>query len=299
MKKLIFTIALAVIALSVNAKPKVVHVLSPDMKNSVSVSTDVGGFRLQISRNQAVVLNVNDVYMDVNSLKWDGTSGLKSVKKKSVDNVLDYVVRRKFASIRENYNEVALVYDDYRFVVRVYSDGVAWRFEGASQSVGKIEKDNAHFSFAPESMSYTLLTKDLQNWFEENYTYSQVGTLPSDMLSIMPVMVRSGGFNVLIAESDVYNYSGAYLQPSGDGFNSVRAYYPAEEQMFDGTNKRYATKRESYIVEDCLNRTFPWKVVGLFDDDISILSSDLIWLLAEKTKEDWSWVRPGKVLWDW
>ena len=46
MKKLIFTIALAVIALSVNAKPKVVHVLSPDMKNSVSVSTDVGGFRL-------------------------------------------------------------------------------------------------------------------------------------------------------------------------------------------------------------------------------------------------------------
>lgn len=52
MKKLIFTIALAVIALSVNAKPKVVHVLSPDMKNSVNVFTDVGGFRLQISRNQ-------------------------------------------------------------------------------------------------------------------------------------------------------------------------------------------------------------------------------------------------------
>lgn len=61
MKKLVFIIVLAGIALSVNAKPKVVHVLSPDMKNSVSVSTDVGGFRLQISRNQAVVLNVNDV----------------------------------------------------------------------------------------------------------------------------------------------------------------------------------------------------------------------------------------------
>lgn len=46
MKKLVFIIVLAAIALSVNAKPKVVHVLSPDMKNSVSVSTDVGGFRL-------------------------------------------------------------------------------------------------------------------------------------------------------------------------------------------------------------------------------------------------------------
>lgn len=41
------------------------------------------------------------------------------------------------------------------------------------------------------------------------------------------------------------------------------------------------------------------RILGLFDDDISILSSDLIWLLAEKTKEDWSWIRPGKVLWDW
>lgn len=40
----------------------------------------------------------------------DGASGLKSVKKKSVDNVLDYVVRRKCASIRENYNEDASLF---------------------------------------------------------------------------------------------------------------------------------------------------------------------------------------------
>ena len=38
---------------------------------------------------------------------------------------------------------------------------------------------------------------------------------------------------------------------------------------------------------------------GIFDSDASILASDLVWLLSEKTVGDYSWIRPGKVLWDW
>lgn len=300
MKRLLLTAAALLAAvLQTWAGQKEWSLYSPDMKNSVKVSAGAGGFRLEISRNGNIVLNVGDVKMVAGGEKWDGSARLKSVKVRTVDNVLDYAVQRKYASVRENCNEMALAYGGYRFVVRAYSDGVAWRFEGMSDFVGKVEEDNARFHFAPDCMSYTLLTKELQNWFEENYTYSRVGELPEDMLSIMPVMVRSGGCNVLLSEADVYNYSGAYLRPCGDGFESVRAYWPAEEQMYEGTNKRYVTAREPYIVEDNLSRTFPWKVAGLFDDDISILSSDLIWLLSEKTARDWSWIKPGKVLWDW
>ena len=48
-----------------------------------------------------------------------------------------------------------------------------------------------------------------------------------------------------------------------------------------------------------LDRAFPWRVTGIFDDDASILGSELIYLLSDKTRNDYSWVRPGKVLWDW
>lgn len=47
--------------------------------------------------------------------------------------------------------------------------------------------------------------------------------------------------------------------------------------------------------------TFPWRVIGTFDNEADILSSELVWLLASEkdAAADFSWVRPGKVLWDW
>ena len=227
MKRIAIALMLFGAMFSANARQRTFSVVSPDMKNSAKVTTDAGGFRLEVSRNGSIVLNVNDIRMNVDERLWDGASGLKSVKKASRDNVLDYIVRRKYASIHESYNEIALIYSGYRFVVRAYQDGVAWRFEGTEGRRGKVTGDNAHFIFQPECQSYTLLTKELQNWFEENYTCTEIGSLPEDMLSIMPVMVRSGGCNVLLAEADVYNYSGAYLRPCGDGFESVRAYEDA------------------------------------------------------------------------
>jgi alpha-glucosidase len=41
--------------------------------------------------------------------------------------------------------------------------------------------------------------------------------------------------------------------------------------------------------------------MGIFDNEKDILSSELIFLLSDKAdpKIDYSWIKPGKVLWDW
>ena len=41
--------------------------------------------------------------------------------------------------------------------------------------------------------------------------------------------------------------------------------------------------------------------MGIFEKDSDVLSSDLVYLLSDEQEPDvdFSWVKPGKVLWDW
>lgn len=299
MKKDIIIAIYVLLGFSVMVSAKDYTLCSPSLNNKVIVSSTDEGISLDVFRGETKLFSCPSPSISVNGCLWNGTAALKSVKRRSVDNMLPYAVQRKSAVIRENYNQLTFVYRDYDFVVRAYDDGVAYRFVGKADRDGVVDTEHISYVFEPECMSYTLLTKDLQNWFEEDYTLSSLKDLPEDMFSIMPVMVETGGCSVLLAEADLRNYSGSYLRPTGRGFEGVLANYPSREEYFDGTNKLYAVERYPYIVKCSLDRSFPWRVAGIFDSDASILASDLVWLLSEKTVGDYSWIRPGKVLWDW
>src|SRR5205807_479725 len=53
-----------------------------------------------------------------------------SAKERSVDQVLEPVVRQKFAKIRENYKEIRLEMESgYAVTFRAYNEGAAYRLE--------------------------------------------------------------------------------------------------------------------------------------------------------------------------
>ena len=56
-----------------------------------------------------------------------------------------------------------------------------------------------------------------------------------------------------------------------------------------------------YIAKVEAGQKFPWKVIGIAQDAKSLMEMDLVWQLATPADEntDWSWVKPGKVAWDW
>lgn len=272
---------------------------SPDGQNVMTVSADKTGVKYSLSRNGGSVLESAPISMSVGTDVWGVNGRVKRVKRAAVRSEVNFVVPRKYRTTDERYNAMTLVYGDYDIEFRAYDDGVAYRFVGKRNLVLPIREETAGYRFAGDYMSYTLLTDKLQNWYEENYTISALSALPQDKFSIAPVMVRTDNANVLLAEANLYNYSGAYLRPNGKGFDYIFADYPSKLELFDGTNKIYATQRYDYIVECNVARTFPWRVVGIFPDDISMLGSELIYLLSDRTADDFSWVKPGKVLWDW
>lgn len=297
--KLIFII-LSIIVSSTVLSAEVLTLTSPDKKNKVEITvTDTDKVTYTIKRNGDNILAPSNLSMNIDNAVW-GIGKPKKIQQSSHSENVNFIVPRKYKQSKNEYNKLLLHYKDHSIEFRAYNDGVAYRFIGNSGKRAKVN-ENVNFNFDANYVTYTLLTNKLQNWYEENYTIKRFYELPKDSFSIAPVMVDLKKYKVLLGEANLYNYSGMYLQPVNLGFKGVFSLYPKKEEFFDGTNKLYATEREDYIVNTKLKRSFPWRVVGIFDKEIDILSSELIYLLSDDidTGKDYSWVKPGKVLWDW
>lgn len=297
---IIFILFVIIITSNVIAQ-KTVRLLSPDGRNIATITGIGKALKYSVITDNDTVLAPSSLSMTVDGVKWGCNAKPKKILRRYVNESVSFVVPRKYKKCVNEYNELALNYKNYRIEFRAYNDGIAYRYVGLGNYVGLVNGEDVCYNFNKNYLSYTLLTHNLQNWFEENYTIRELVALPQDSFSIIPVLVRTDRHNILLAEANLYNYAGIYLKPNGHGFNGLHAYYPKKEEYFDGTNKIYATEREDFIVRTNLNRVFPWRVIGIFDNknDAEILNSELIYLLSDNTKCDYSWIKPGKVLWDW
>ena len=278
---------------------KIIEAGSPDKKNVITIETD-NQVSYSLSRNGTKILDTCPLSLTVGNDTW-GTDKCRKVTRKSVSEKVEFIVPRKYKETVDNYNQVELIYKDYKIEFRIYNDGVAYRFVSTANNKQPVKKESVSFRFGQDHTSYTLLTDQLQNWFEQDYTVKPINALPKDSFSVAPVMVEVDKYKVLLAEANLYNYPGMYLQPALESFHGIFANYPDKEVPYEGDNKIYASTRKDYLIPTCGKRVFPWRVTGIFDNASSILQSELIYLLSEEKEQaaDYTWVKPGKVLWDW
>jgi len=117
----------------------------------------------------------------------------------------------------------------------------------------------------------------------------------------LPAVVDAGGgVKLALAESDVEDYPGLWLRGTGgNGLDGTFPPYPLEEKLERDRDFR-VVKSADYIAATGGTRSFPWRVMGIAARDTDLLTNQLVWLL-EKPSEvaDTSWIKPGKVAWDW
>jgi alpha-glucosidase len=62
----------------------------------------------------------------------------------------------------------------------------------------------------------------------------------------------------------------------------------------------YVAETEDYIAKSTGPRTYPWRVIAISEKDTDMPTNDLVYTLAAPNRVgDTSWVKPGKVAWDW
>ena len=271
---------------------------SPDGKNTVLITAQpkVG---YEVYRNGARVVAWSPLSMDVSGNMWGESGRPRKVQRSSVERPVYFPVPRKYSSALEKYNGLELFYKGYSIEFRAYNDAVAYRFVGRSSAEGEVRSEQVRYNFPSDSESYILLMDSMQNWFEANYTTSRISEVPGNKYSLHPLMVDCQSCKVVLTEANLYNYAGIYFRAEDGGFSGEFAYYPQKEEFFEDGNKLYVTERENYIVKCDLNRTFPWRVIGLFDKAADMLSSEIVYMLSDAAEGDFSWIEPGQVVWDW
>ena len=226
-----------------------------------------------------------------------------SANQRSQDQVLEPVVRQKFAKIRDHYNELRLeLADGLAVTFRAYDEGAAYRLETAlPQAEVRVYAEEALFKFDGDHTVYYPREDTFFSHNERKYLPQTMSQIPSDSLATLPAVVDVGhGVKVAIAESDVEDYPGLWLHgTNGSALAATFPPYPLKEQLERDRDFKVVESAD-YIAVTRGTRTFPWRLIGIAEKDGDLLTNQLVYLLEKPSQvRDTSWIKPGKVAWDW
>ena len=294
------------------AAPKSYELSSPDgtVRTVVTIGDDVN---YSVWKNSDQLLNPSVISMDLmDGSSYDASVKLQKVERSTVDNTLDALFYKK-DKVRENYNELKLRFRTYDLIFRAYDAGVAYRFVSKAKAPFKVKGEIAEFSFPEDWNAYVPYVRarakgfENQFWnsFENRYENLPMSSWDTERLAFLPLMVQSPqGYKINIMESDLTDYPGMYLYNS-DGDSTLEAVFPRHPKEVEQGGKYMlhgiVKSREEYIAEYDGATAFPWRIVNISTEDKEMLDNDLVWLLGAPAdpSADWSWVKPGKVAWDW
>ncbi len=238
------------------------------------------------------------------------------VKRRSVDQVLEPEVRVKSATIRDHFNEMTLVFDNqYAVAFRAFDNGVAYRYETSLPDQVTVNAELVEYVVGPDSHVYYPEEDGFYSHNERSYIYQPIGAIGKKKLASTPALVATGAVKLLITESDLRDYAGLWLLGNGkDRLVGTLPGFPlAKEILNPNTMKPFPspdgpgpdrnepiTKRADYLAKTDGTRTYPWRVLGIAKQDGDLITNQLTYQLAEPNRiGDVSWIKPGKVAWDW
>lgn len=275
---------------------------SPDGRIAIDVHT---GERLSydVLLNGKALLQDSPISMKIEQQTLGIQPKVLVAKQRSVDQKIEPVVRQKFAVIRERYNELRLeMAGNYAIVFRAYNEGVAYRIETSlPQPQVKVVAEEVNFNFAGAYSVYYPQEESFFSHNEREFLYLPLKDIAPGAIASLPAVVDTReGTKLAIAEADVDDYPGLWLR--GNNSNSLSAVfppYPLKETLSRDRDYR-VTEAADYIALTTGTRTFPWRVIGIAERDGDLITNQLVYLLARPSQiMDTSWIKPGKVAWDW
>ena len=310
--KPLFLFACTVCALPLMAQ-KNYTLTSPDGTLQATVATG-SDLRISLSADGETLLAPSPVSMTLGGGEVLGSNPKVTRARKNTADARIASPFYKKSSVRDHYNELELTMrGDYGLVVRLYDDGLAYRFTTRKKDGILVENEQVAYTFPADYTAYApyvghkrLLDFEGQfrNSFENTYTTARLSALNSGRLMFLPLVVDAGdGVKVCITETDLENYPGLYLTNAGaakNGLKGIFASYPEKQEQGGYNNLQMLVReRKDHIAEINAPRTFPWRV-AIVGTDTGLAASDLSFLLAAPSRlDDTSWIKPGKVAWDW
>ena len=305
MKRILTVLALAALCSLASAKDYTLS--SPDGRLTVTVDA---GKTLTYSIRREGLLLIEPSCLQLNladGRAWGPDARFRKAVRRSVDAFAEAPLFKR-ATVRDHFNELSLQTKEYRLVFRAYDDGIAWRFEPLKPVT--VKSEDLCFTFAGDWTAYVPYvnqhTETLESQFfssqESQYTHCRISDWNKERIAFPPITVDApAGIKLCLVEADLIDYPGMYLY-NGEGARTLKGMFarvPATYAAEDGsTFQRLITSRKDVIAENV--SVMPWRAVIVAAEAKELTQSDMTWRLASPNAiGDVSWIKPGKVAWDW
>ena len=311
-RTIILAVIMTVMPFMVAAASKDYEIVSPDATLKAEVKIEEGKIFWSVFKDGNMLLAPSEIAMQLaDGSSYDGMVKFRKAVTANVDQMVDAPFYKK-SKVRDNFNQLTLQFKTFDLVVRTYDAGAAYRLVSKSKVPFKVKGETAEFAFPQDWKMYVpyvcqntqTLESQYFNSFENRYEHTSLSEWNRDRLAFLPLMVDASGYKINIMESALTNYPGMFLyNHDGDEVLETRfAPYPKEIKQGGHNNLQgLVTSREDFIASYDGGVAFPWRIVSISSQDKDMLDNDLVWLLGEPADPqiDWSWVKPGKVAWEW
>ncbi len=272
------------------------ELVSPDGQVRISLSDTNGTFRYAVTYRGEAVLRPSTVGLEL-SVGGRIAGGLKIAGFATSESDTSWTpVAAKTATVRDNYRAATVDLIEpggklLRLEFRAYNSGVAFRYVLVRQpglDAVDILSESTRFEFGGDYDCLGFNVGKFQSSHEGEFDPVRPSALRLHNLYDRPFVCQtSTGSGLAITEADLANWGAMYLKGSHGGAES------ALSPRLDDPVVAVKTRIGGDIVS-------PWRVVMLAANPGKLAESMLVQTLNPPSiVADTSWIKPGKIAWDW
>ncbi|NWJ51613.1 MAG: glycoside hydrolase family 97 catalytic domain-containing protein [Bacteroidetes bacterium] len=282
--KLILTLVFAFCYLLSNAqRENKIIVSSPGKKVVIQINIEDNKLSYSVKKHnqQALLKSSLGLVVDGNDL-GQNVSITDKPKEKTVTE--KYALLGNHSQAINNYKEISIPLKStnffYQLQVRAYDDGIAIRYVINSKKIMHIEKDNTAFGLPVTAQCYWAFYSDDNENLHNNTSLSD---LPENKALLAPLTIKTDNFYLSFTEADCQKFPDLSWTKAG---NQLKANFTTNP---NGWNTEAGT-----VIS-------PWRLAIIADNLTQLVNSDMIMNLcpAPNPSNDFSWVKPGRVMWQW
>ena len=298
--------------------PDVNSAVSPDGKNEIRLYSNPLAY--EVVRDGVVVVAKTEI-----GLKMNGKCVKEGVEK--ADNAACHTVKGVFADtpvykkgkVALAGNKTFVDFGDWGVRLAARNDGVAYRFE--TKKPGIVDCEKADITIPKSARCWFNRTGRGSLGCEETVPEfadaSALKTNPGKAI-YLPFVYSTGvnGKTVAVVDADlhdypIWNFGDVEQTEGGTKLKALFAKYPkttervggwgSEKGLAKGGRWVKVKETEEFIAKADAPRAFPWRAFALADSPSKLCEADIFYALATPVAKgaDFSWVKPGKVAWDW
>lgn len=174
--------------------------------------------------------------------------------------------------------------------VRVYNDGVAFRYAVAGEAGAplNIVNERTGFTLPADARAWAMQVDGFGSAYEDRYNETRVSKLKPALVCYPLTLELPGSRWMALTESNLTRYCGQYIVAS------------ATQPLALGTKLSPSPKKDGIAVHGTLPLVTPWRVILLGRRAGDLIESNIVTSCADPSRiADPSWIVPGKCMWDW